>query len=161
MFLLSLALYKIASGDAFFIPLSKKTIREMLKLANIRKNDVLYDLGCGTGKVVITASKDYGIKTVGIEKNRILAWMCRRNVRRNNIEYKIRIIQNDFMKEDLRKADVVVLYLTKKMNERVRPKLERELKKGTRVVSADHTFDGWKEIRRIRTGHFYTHLYKI
>ncbi len=159
--LLSIVLYRMIKGEAIFIPLSRKTIREILKLANIRKNDVLYDLGCGTGRVVITAAREHGIKTVGIEKNSILSWLCRWNIRRNNLENMVKVIENDFFKEDLSKATVITLYLSRKLNQKLKPKLEKELKKGTRVVSADHTFEGWKEVKKIKTGHFHIHSYEI
>jgi predicted RNA methylase len=154
-------LYKLIRSDAIFIPLPKKTIEQMLELAKVKRNDILYDLGCGDGRVLIFAAKKYGIKTVGIEKNPLLFWLSERNIRKNKLKNKIQLIKNDFFKEDLSKATVVLVYLSQKTNDRLKPKLEKELKKGTRIVSADHVFKGWKEIKRIKTGHFYSHLYKI
>jgi precorrin-6B methylase 2 len=154
-------LYKLFRADAIFIPLPKRTIEQMLELAKIKKGDALYDLGCGDGRVLIFAAKKHGIKAVGIEKNPLLFRLSKRNIRKNKLENKIQLVKNDFFKEDLSKATVVLVYLSQKTNDRLKPKLEKELKKGTRIVSADHEFKRWKEIKRIKTGHFYSHLYKI
>jgi predicted RNA methylase len=133
----------------------------MLKLAKIRKSDVLYDLGCGDGRILIAAAKKYGVKAVGIEKNKFLAWLCRKNIKKNRLEDKVKLIENDFFRINLRKATVLTVYLTQKINDKLKSKLEKELKKGCRIISADHIFKGWEEIKRIKTGHFYIHLYKI
>jgi predicted RNA methylase len=154
-------LYKLLRADAIFIPLPRRTIEQMLELTKIKKGDLLYDLGCGDGRVLILATKKYGIRAVGIEKNSFLFWLCKRNIRKNKLENKIKLIKKDFFREDLGKANVVVVYLSQRTNDKLKPKLEKELKKRTRIVSADHIFKGWKEIKRIKTGHFYTHLYKI
>lgn len=154
-------LYKLIRQEAIFVFLPMGTVREILKLANIRKNDVLYDLGCGDGRIVISAAKEYGIKAVGIEKNDFLVWICKRKVKKNNLEDKVKIIKDDIFNQNLSNATIVVMYLTQKLNDKLKPKLEKELKKGTRVISASHIFKGWKEIKKIKTGHFYTYLYEI
>jgi predicted RNA methylase len=158
---LLIALKSLVTQSGFFVPLPMGTVKKILKLADIRKNDVLYDLGCGDGRIIISAAKEYGIKSVGIEKNSFLAWVCRRKIKKNNLEDKVKVIQDDIFNQDLSKATIVVMYLTQKLNDKLKPKLEKELKKGTRVISASHVFKGWKEIKKIRTGHFYTYLYKI
>lgn len=150
----------LVTQSGLFVPLPMYTVRKILRLAKIRKNDILYDLGSGDGRVVIEAAKRYGIKTVGIEKNKLLAWISRMKVKRNEIENRVKIINGDIFKQDLSDASIVVVYLTQKLNEKLKPKLERELKKGTRVISASHVFKGWKEVKKIKTGHFYTYLYK-
>jgi predicted RNA methylase len=158
---LLLVLKSLITQSGFFVPLPMGTVRKILKLANIRKNDVLYDLGCGDGRIIISAAKEYGIKSVGIEKNGFLAWICRRKVKKNNLENKVKVIQDDIFNQDLSRATIVVMYLTQKLNDKLKPKLEKELKKGTRVISASHILKGWKEVKKIKTGHFYTYLYKI
>ncbi|MEM7821430.1 MAG: 50S ribosomal protein L11 methyltransferase [Candidatus Aenigmatarchaeota archaeon] len=158
---LFLLLLKLVRGEAIFVPLSKKTIRKMLELAEIKKDDILYDLGCGTGRVIITAAKEYGIKAVGIEKNKILCLICRWNIKRNRVEDRVELIENDFFKENLSNATIVTLYLSQRLNDEIKPKLEKELRKGTRIISADHVLSEWKEVKKIRTEHFYVYLYKI
>jgi 16S rRNA A1518/A1519 N6-dimethyltransferase RsmA/KsgA/DIM1 with predicted DNA glycosylase/AP lyase activity len=156
---------KIRSGQGFFVPLPMGTVRTMLKMANIKKSDVLYDLGCGDGRVVVEAAKKYGVKAVGID-NSVLPYMVSKlNVRLRGLDSKgngqVKILNKDFMKHNISEATVIMIYLTPKMNARLKPKFERELKKGTRVVSAAHEMPGWKLQKKIKTGHFWTYLYKV
>lgn len=154
-------LISVATQSGFFIPLPMETARTILKLAKIKKNDVLYDLGSGDGRIIITAAKEYGIKAVGIERNPILYWLSKKNVEKEKLQDKVKLIKGDLFKQNLSKANVVVLYLTPRLNKKLLPKLEMELKKGTRIISASHVFKGWKEVRKIKTGHFYCYLYKM
>lgn len=158
---LLIALRSLLTQSGLFIPLPMGTVRKILKLDKIRKNDILYDLGCGDGRIIISAAKEYGIKSVGIEKNSFLAWFCKNRIRKNKLEDKIKVIKGDIFNQNLSKATIVVMYLTQKLNDKLKSKFERELKKGTRVISASHVFKGWKESKKIKTGHFYTYLYKI
>lgn len=158
VFLFGLSFY-IAMYGAVFIPLPRNTIKKILKLAKVGRRDVVYDLGCGDGRVLIEAARR-GAKAVGVENNPLVYWLCKKNVERSNLGKKIKIIYGDMFKQNLHDATVVVVYLSQNLNNKLQPKLERELRTGTRVVSADHTF-AWKEIKRIKTGHFYTHLYKM
>jgi 16S rRNA A1518/A1519 N6-dimethyltransferase RsmA/KsgA/DIM1 with predicted DNA glycosylase/AP lyase activity len=156
---------RIRSGQGFFIPLPMETVRRMLKLADVKKSDVLYDLGAGDGRVVVEAAKKHGARAVGIE-NSVLPYMISNlNVRLRGLDSKgsgqVEIINKDFMKHDISKATVVTIYLTPKMNARLKPKFERELKRGARVVSAAHEMPGWKLQKKIKTGHFWTYLYKV
>jgi len=157
-FLFGLAAYIFVYG-AVFIPLPRSTIKKILRLAKVGRKDVVYDLGCGDGRVLIEAAK-MGARAVGVENNPLLCWLSKLNVEKNNLGNKIKIICGNFFRQNLRGATVVVVYLSQKLNDRLQAKLERELCASTRVVSADHTFK-WKEIKRIKTGHFYSHLYKI
>ena len=164
IFLLFFFLYMLAKlvlGEALYIPLPLSTIRKMLKLAKVRKNDLLYDLGAGDGRVVITAAKEFGCKAVGIERSALLAAICRWRVKKEGLQDKVKIVEKSYFDVDLRKATVITAYLSKKQNKLLVPKLKKELKKGTRVVSASHVFPGLREVKRIKTGHFYTYLYKI
>jgi cyclopropane fatty-acyl-phospholipid synthase-like methyltransferase len=164
LFLLFFFLYmwvKLFFAEAVFIPLSMSTIRKMLKLARLKKTDVLYDLGAGDGRVIITAAKEYGCKAVGIERSKLVAALCRWNVKRAGLQDRVKVIEKNYFDVNLGRATVVTAYLSQKQNNLLLPKLKKELKKGTRIVSASHTFPGLKEIRKIRTGHFYSYLYKI
>lgn len=151
-------LYLLARNEAVFIPLPSETIHKMLQMAELKEDDVLYDLGSGDGRVVIAAAKNYGVRAVGIEKNKLLAWLSRRAVRKSKLEGRIQILNGDFFEHDLSGATIVTVYLSQKTNNRLEPKLRRELKEGSRIVSADHTFS-FSEKGRIKTGHFASHLY--
>lgn len=153
-------LIELLRDEALPVPLPKGTIREMLKLAKVKKNEIVYDLGSGDGRVVSIAMKEFGTKAVGIEKNRLLVWLSRWIIRKNNLHDKIKIIRGDIFKESLKNADVVLMYLSHKLTQKLKPKFEKELGKGTRIVSASHPIAGWKEVKKIRTGHFYSYLYK-
>ena len=153
-------LFLLARNEAVFVPLPQETIDNMLRMAEIRSGDVLYDLGSGDGRVLITAARDYGIRAVGIEKNKILCWLSRRAIVRNKLKDKIRVVNADFFQCDLSEATVVTVYLSQKINDKLESKLREELKEGTRILSADHTFN-FPEKDRHKTGHFWTHLYSL
>jgi cyclopropane fatty-acyl-phospholipid synthase-like methyltransferase len=164
IFLLFFFLYMLARlvlNEAIYIPLPSSTIRKMLKLAKVKKKDLLYDLGAGDGRVLMIAAKEFGCKAVGIERSALLAAVCRWRIKRAGLQDKVKIIEKNYFDVNLGKATVVTAYLSKKQNELLVPKLKKELKKGTRIVSASHVFPGLKEVKRIKTGHFYTYLYKV
>lgn len=148
----------LAKNQAVFVPLSQKTIDKMLRLADAKPDDLLFDLGSGDGRVVIAAAKNYGTQAVGIEKSRILAWLSKRAIKENGVQDKVRIINADFFAQDLSQATIVTAYLSRRMNFRLEPKLRKELRDGTRILSADHTFE-LPETAKAKTGHFWTHLY--
>jgi len=148
-------------GEAIFVPLPKNTIRKMLKKANVSSKDIVYDLGCGDGRVLIIAAKEFGARAIGIEKNWLLSKISEWRVKRENLEKKVRIINGDFFRINLSEATVIFTYLSKKLNKQLEPKLRRELKRGTRIVSASHEFKGLKLVKKFRTGHFYSYLYVI
>jgi predicted RNA methylase len=133
----------------------------MLKEARVSSNDILYDLGCGDGRVLIIAAKEFGAKAVGIEKSWILAKISEWRIKREKLEGKVKVINKDFFKVNLANATVVFAYLSKKINKKLGPKLKKELKKGTKVLSASHEFEGLKLVKKFKTGHFYSYLYVI
>jgi hypothetical protein len=116
----------------------------MLKVANVRKNDVLYDLGSGDGRIVIAAAKKYGTRGTGIDIDSVRVAEGRRGARKEGVTDKAKFQQADLFQTDLRDATVVTLYLLPTLNVKLRPKLFSELKPGSRVVS--HAFDmgNWK-----------------
>ena len=116
----------------------------MLILAELKPEETLYDLGSGDGRAVIMAAKDFGAKSVGVELREDLAKRALSNISELGLETKAQILQNDIFKVDLSQADVVFLYLTTSANEKVKPKLEAELKHGARIVSHDYEVLGWK-----------------
>src|SRR3546814_2102786 len=111
----------------------------MLKLAEVKKGDVLYELGSGDGRIPITAAKTYGIRAVGIDIDPERIAEARANVKEAGVTDKVTIRQADLFQSDISEASVVTLYLLQSLNEKLRPKLLGELKPGTRVRSEEHT----------------------
>ncbi|WNZ30440.1 MAG: methyltransferase domain-containing protein [Candidatus Bathyarchaeota archaeon] len=116
----------------------------MLFLSELKSGEVLYDLGSGDGRAVIMAAKDFGASSVGIELRDDLAKKALMSIHELGLDGKTKIVQSDIFDVDLSDADVVFLYLTTSANERLKPKLEQELKSGTRIVSHDYEILGWK-----------------
>ncbi|HWS89341.1 MAG TPA: class I SAM-dependent methyltransferase [Pyrinomonadaceae bacterium] len=125
--------------DAPFVPSTDEITEAMLELADVTKDDVVYDLGSGDGRVVITAAQKYGARGVGVEIDTRLVRESRENARKAGVADRVRFIRQDLFKTDISRATVVTLYLRPEVNLRLRPKLLRELKPGARVVS--NTFD--------------------
>jgi tRNA A58 N-methylase Trm61 len=116
----------------------------MLELAELRSGEVLFDLGAGDGRTVIMAAKTFGARAVGVEMREDLAKKALSTINENGLADRVTLVNGDMFKVDLSAADVVFLYLTTSANEKIRPKLETELKNGVRVVSHDYEIVGWK-----------------
>ncbi len=127
-----------------FVQTPLEVAKKMLDISQIRPGEVLYDLGCGDGRLIILAAKEIGAKATGIELREDLIERARTEIKRLNLEDKVNVIQGNFFDVPISDADVVTLYLTSSANERLRPKLEAELKNGVRVVSHDFKVPGWK-----------------
>ena len=114
---------------------NKKTARAICELAEITRSDLVYDLGCGDGTLIITAAKEYGAKAVGIEIDPLRYWIAKTRIWFNILFDRVEVAQEDFFKTDLSKATVIVVYLVPKALNALLPKFKKELKKGTRIVS--------------------------
>ena len=125
--------------DVVYVPTPQPVVEAMLDLAQVTSTDVVYDLGSGDGRIVITAAKKYGARGVGIEMDPALVKRARDNAAAAGVATRVRFVTADLFSADLRPATVVTLYLLQSINERLRPKLVRELKPGARVVS--HVFN--------------------
>jgi tRNA A58 N-methylase Trm61 len=123
-------------------PLS--VVRQMLVLSELRPGELIYDLGSGDGRVVIMAAQEFGARGVGVELREDLVKRAIERVSELNISNKVKIVQSDMFNVDLSQANVVTLYLTTSANDKVKPKLESELKQGARVVTHDYEILGWK-----------------
>lgn len=134
-------LKEIRTPDILFVPTPQEVVDKMLELAKVKKNDLVYDLGCGDGRIVVTAAKKYGCHGLGydIDPQRIIESM--ENVRKNNVQNLVRIEQKDIFTLDLSKANVITLYLLSSLNVKLIPQLEK-LKPGTRIVSHDFDMQG-------------------
>ena len=121
-------------------------VEKILEVANLKPGEVLYDLGCGDGRILIAAASRYKVKAVGIEISESLAHTAAQHVKKAGLQSQVKIIHGDFMKTDLSDANVVTLYLATAANDTLRPNLEHYLKPNTRVVSYDYPIPGWKPI---------------
>ncbi len=124
--------------DVIFVPTPHEVVEIMLRLADIGENDVVYDLGCGDGRIVVAAAKKYGVRAYGYDIDPQRVRESRENVKKNNLEDLVTIEQKDIFTLDLSKADVITLYLLPSLNVKLIPQLEK-LKPGARIVS--HAFD--------------------
>ena len=134
-----------------FVTSPQRAVDKMLEMANLKPGETLYDLGCGDGRILIAAAKSYHVKAVGIEISERLVKTAEDNVRSDGLEGQVKIIHGDFMKADLSNADVVTLYLMTAANEKLRPDLEKYLKKDARVVSYDYPIPGWTPVNQEET----------
>lgn len=132
------------SPDVPYVPTPQAVVDEMLRLAKVTKNDRLYDLGSGDGRIVITAAKQYGISGVGVDIDPTRVKEATENAKQAGVSDRVEFRQQDLFQTDFKDATVVTLYLLPQINLRLRPKLLSELRPGTRIVS--HAFDmgNWK-----------------
>jgi SAM-dependent methyltransferase len=125
--------------DVLFVPTPQPVVDAMLEAAHVGKGDIVYDLGSGDGRIVITAARRYGARGVGIDIDPALVKQAAANAVAAGVSDRVRFLVQDLFSADIGDATVVTLYLLQSLNERLRPKLVRELKPGTRVVS--HVFN--------------------
>jgi len=130
--------------DVPFEPSGTEVVEEMLQMAGVKGDDLVYDLGCGDGRVVITAAKKTGARGMGVDIDPQRIRESVENARRAGVADRVKFFQQDLFQTDIRKASVVMLYLWPEVNLRLRPKLLRELKPGTRVVSHSHDMGDWE-----------------
>jgi cyclopropane fatty-acyl-phospholipid synthase-like methyltransferase len=125
--------------DVFYVPTPPRVVDAMLKLARVTDKDVVYDLGCGDGRIPIAAAQQYGARGVGIDIDPKRIEEANENAKAAGVTGKVTFITQDLFEADIHDATVVTLYLLPSLNERLMPKLKKDLKPGTRVVS--HAFD--------------------
>ena len=125
--------------DVIFVPTPQSVVDEMLKVTNVKKGDVLYDLGSGDGRIVITAAKRFGVRGIGIDIDPQRIAEANENARKEGVAHLVTFKQADLFATDISEATVVTLYLLPRLNVKLRPKLFSELRNGTRIVS--HAFD--------------------
>jgi SAM-dependent methyltransferase len=130
--------------DVIYLPSTEQAVEAMLKLADLKKTDVLYDLGCGDGRIVVAAAKTVGARGVGIDINPVRIKEAKENARQAGVENLVRFEENDLFEADIHEATVVTLFLLSQLNVKLRPKLLKDLKPGTRIVSNTFDMGDWK-----------------
>jgi SAM-dependent methyltransferase len=130
--------------DVPYVPSKPEVVEEMLRMAQVGKNDLLYDLGCGDGRIVITAARLYGTRGVGVDIDPDRIRESRENAAQAGVSDLVKFLEQDLFETDFHEATVVSLYLLTSVNLRLRPRLFAQLSPGTRVVSHNYAMDTWK-----------------
>jgi SAM-dependent methyltransferase len=145
-----------------FVPTPEVAVEGMLKLAGVKPGDVVYDLGSGDGRIVISAVKNHGVtRAVGVDINPERIAEANENARRAGVEDQVEFRQGDLFDADIGDATVVTLYLLPSVNERLKPKLLSELKPGTRIVSHGFDMGDWKPDKEVQEGGRTLYLWTI
>jgi len=140
--------------DVRYEPSSPEIVSQMLALAKVTGSDIVYDLGCGDGRIVIAAAQRFGARGVGIDIDPQRIREARQNARRAGIARLVKFRNEDLFEADIREATVVMLYLWPWVNLKLRPKLLAELKPGARIVSHYHDMGDWEPEKEIEVeGH--------
>lgn len=133
-----------------FVPTPMDVVDKMLDLAEVKKSDVVYDLGSGDGRIVIRAAKKYGVRAVGIEMDRLLLDKARKDAKAAGVSHLVEFRAEDAMKVDLTEATVVTLYMLPWFNEAMKPSFKKYLKPGARIVAHDFGIEGWKPDKTVK-----------
>lgn len=149
------------SGDVPYVPTPPEVVEGMLKLAGVKSSDVVYDLGCGDGRIVIMAAEKFGARGVGIDINPERIREAEENARKAGVTGRVRFIQGNLFDADIQEATVVTLYLLSSVNLKLRPKLIKELRPGARVVSNTFDMGDWKPDREIEVNGRRVYLWTI
>jgi SAM-dependent methyltransferase len=147
--------------DVIFVPTPNDVVDKMLEMAKVTANDLVYDLGCGDGRIVITAVQRYHARGVGIDIDPERIKEATANARRAGVSNRVKFIQGDLFEADISAATVVALYLLTELNLKLRPKLMKELEPGTRVVSHAFGMGDWKPERTADVGGATVYLWRI
>ncbi len=137
-------------ADVPYVQTPHEVVTQMLRLAGVDPNDVVYDLGSGDGRLVIAAARDFGARGVGVEIDPRLVAQSVESARRAGVGDRVTFREQDLFETDLADATVVTLYLSPALNLRLRPKLLRELRAGARIVSHDFDMGDWPPARALR-----------
>jgi SAM-dependent methyltransferase len=130
-----------------YVPSPIEVVDRMLEFAGVKKEDIVFDIGSGDGRMVIQAAKKYGAKGVGIELDSRLVQLARAEAKREGVDHLVEFRQGDAFKADLSTATVVTLYMLPSFNKLFRPILEKQLKPGSRVVVHDYPIEGWNPVK--------------
>jgi hypothetical protein len=141
---------RLRRPDVIFVPTPPETVDEMLRQANLKKGDVLYDLGSGDGRIPLAAARKYGVRAVGIDIDAKLVAEANEAAKREGLESLVSFRHADMFAADVSEATVVTLYLSNTLNVMMRPKLLRELRPGARIISHDFRMGDWAPEKTVR-----------
>ncbi len=145
-----------------FVSSPHDVVKKMLEVAKATRDDVLCDLGCGDGRILTTAVKDFGVKAAfGYEIREDLFKTASSEIEKSNLMGKVHIFNRDLFQADLKDATLITLYLTTYANERLKPKLRAEARPGARIVSHDFMINGWKPSRKENYNEHTIYVYSI
>lgn len=147
--------------DVIFVPTPYEVVDEMLRLANVKKGDVLYDLGSGDGRIPVTAAKRFGVRAVGIDIDPQRIKEATENAKKNGVSKLVTFKQEDLFKTDFKEATVVTLYLLPDLNVKLRPRLLNELKPGTRIVSHQFDMGTWQPEKKVELNGRVVYLWTV
>jgi ribosomal protein L11 methylase PrmA len=138
--------------DVAYVPTTNDAVEAMLKLAEVTSSDTVFDLGCGDGRIVIAAAKLRGARGVGIDIDPVRVSESRANAKKAGVEKRVRFEENDVFEADIHEATVVTLFLLPELNVKLLPKLLRDLKPGTRIVSNTFDMGDWQAAKQATVG---------
>jgi len=147
--------------DVIFVPTPNEVVDTMLKMAAVTRKDTVYDLGCGDGRIVITAAQKFGARGVGIDIDPERIREATDNVSKAGVADRVKIVRGDLFQADISGATVVTLYLLTDLNLKLRPKLLKDLKPGTRIVSHAFSMGDWKPERTAEVGGTNIYLWRV
>jgi len=145
-----------------YVPTNTMVVQRMLEIAQTNRDDVVFDLGCGDGRILFSAVKDFGAKkSIGYELRRDLHRNVLQKIQKERLENRIQVFNDNLLNADISEATVITLYLTTSGNSKLKPKFETEAKAGTKIISHDFSIDGWAYTKRERFNGHTIYLYTI
>jgi precorrin-6B methylase 2 len=147
--LCSLVAQETSEKLAPYYPTPQAIVEQMLKLGRLREGETMLDLGSGDGRIVIMAAQKFKAKAIGVELDPDLVKQSSAKIRKLGLQTNARIIEGDILKQDYSAADLITVYLLPASNIKVRPVLEKQLKKGSRIVAHDFEIEGWAPLKTV------------
>lgn len=147
--------------DVPYVPTPQEVVEGMLKLAGVKKGDFVIDLGCGDGRIVVTAAKQFGARAVGYDLDPERIKEANENASKAGVTDQVKFVEKNLFEADIKDASVVTLYLLPGVNEKLKPRLLAELKPGTRVVSHSFEMGEWKPVKQLEVSGRRLHLWII
>jgi tRNA G37 N-methylase Trm5 len=143
-----------------YVPTPQEVVERMLELAQVKKGDVLYDLGSGDGRIVVTAAQKFGVKAIGFEIDPERIKESHENIKKAGVEKLVEIRQQDIRTVDLSGASVLTMYLLPEVNLMIRPQIWKQMQPGSRIVSHDFDMGDWKPLKteRVKDGSNWDHV---